>query len=142
MASVNNEEGPYFAELLRVLDESAAWAARIEPGAERLLPAPRSPLGGDDARAHPYELSHAAWHSLSHAVDHRSCQRARRSGYRHADRRAGAGGPVAATQLDAARQNLACAPPHVGAVVVLPVLRGQSWRATTPTSVMRRTEAP
>ena len=65
MASVNNEDGPHFAELLRVLDESAAWAARIGPGAERLRPAPRSPLRGDDDRAHPYELSHAAWHSLS-----------------------------------------------------------------------------
>jgi hypothetical protein len=76
VASVNNEDGPYFAELLRVLDESAGWAARMEPDAERLQPAPRSPLRGDDARAHPYELSHAAWHSLSHAVDHLSCLRA------------------------------------------------------------------
>ena len=76
MASVNNEDGPYFAELLRVLDESAAWAARIGQDVERLLPAPRSPLRGDDDRVHPYELSHAAWHSLSHAVDHLSCLRA------------------------------------------------------------------
>ncbi len=73
LASVNDEDGPHFAELLRVLDQSGAWAARIAPGAERLQPAPRSPLRGDDDRAHPYELSHAAWHSLSHAVDHLSC---------------------------------------------------------------------
>jgi hypothetical protein len=53
VASVNNEDGPYFAELLRVLDESAGWAARMEPDAERLQPAPRSPLRGDDDRAHP-----------------------------------------------------------------------------------------
>lgn len=70
MASVNNEDGPHFAELLRVLDESAVWAAQMEPGARRLQPAPRSPLREDDVRAHPYELSHAAWHCLSHAVDH------------------------------------------------------------------------
>jgi hypothetical protein len=76
VACVNNEDGPHFAELLRALDESDTWAARIGPGAERLRPAPRSPLWGDDDRAHPYELSHAAWHSLSHAVDHLSCLRA------------------------------------------------------------------
>ena len=76
MACVNNEVRQHFAELLRVLDESDTWAARIGPGAERLRPAPRSPLREDDDRAHPYELSHAAWHSLSHAVDHLSCLRA------------------------------------------------------------------
>jgi len=27
----------------------------------------------DDQRTHPYELSHAAWHSLSHAVDPLNC---------------------------------------------------------------------
>ena len=69
MACVNNEDGPHFTELLGALDESGAWAARIGPGAERLRPAPRSPLRRDDDRAHPYELSHAAWHSLGHAVD-------------------------------------------------------------------------
>src|SRR2546421_9672254 len=66
VACVNKEDRSHFAELLRALDESDTWAARIGPGAERLRPAPRSPLWGDDDRAHPYELSHAAWHSLSH----------------------------------------------------------------------------
>jgi hypothetical protein len=42
----------------------------------RLRPAPRSSLRGDDDRAHPYQLSHAVWHSLSNAVDHLSCLRA------------------------------------------------------------------
>ena len=73
---MNDEDGPYFAELLRVLGESGAWVARIGPAANPLRPAPRSPLRGDDDRAHPYEVSHAAWHSLSHAVDHLSCLRA------------------------------------------------------------------
>lgn len=76
VAAMNDEDGPYFAELLRVLGESGAWAARIGPAANPLRPAPRSPLRGDDDRAHPYEVSHAAWHSLSHAVDHLSCLRA------------------------------------------------------------------
>jgi hypothetical protein len=30
----------------------------------------------DDERTHPYELSHAAWHSLIHAVDHLNCLQA------------------------------------------------------------------
>lgn len=38
--------------------------------------APRSPMRGDDERLHPYEISHAAWHSLGHAVDHLTCLRA------------------------------------------------------------------
>jgi hypothetical protein len=73
---MNDEDGPYLAELLRVLGESGTWAARISPDAERPRPAPHSPMCGDDNRLHPYELSHAAWHSLSHAVDHLGCLRA------------------------------------------------------------------
>ena len=73
---MDDEDGPYFAELLRVLGDSDGWAARIDPAADRPRPAPHSPLRGDDDRAHPYELSHATWHSLSHAVDHLSCLRA------------------------------------------------------------------
>ena len=51
------------------------WLSRIDPGAERQRPAPGSPLRGDDDRTHPYETSHAAWHALSHAVDHLHCLR-------------------------------------------------------------------
>ena len=73
---MDDEDRPYLAELLRVLSETDRWAARIDPAADRPRPAPGSPLCGDDTRAHPYEPSHATWHSLSHAVDHLSCLRA------------------------------------------------------------------
>jgi hypothetical protein len=33
-------------------------------------------MRGDDGRLHPYERSHAAWHSLGRAVDHLTCLRA------------------------------------------------------------------
>jgi hypothetical protein len=70
---VDDNDGRYLAQLLDVLAQSDSWAARIHPSVPPSRPAPRSPLRGDDDRAHPYELSHAAWHSLSHAVDHLGC---------------------------------------------------------------------
>lgn len=73
---MNDDDGRYLAQLLEVLAQSESWAARIDSAAEPSRPAPGSPLRGDDDRAHPYELSHAAWHSLSHAVDHLGCLRA------------------------------------------------------------------
>lgn len=63
----------HFQALLRELSQVDAWVARIDPAASHPGPAPGSPLRGDDARTHPYELSHGAWHSLSHAVDHLNC---------------------------------------------------------------------
>ncbi|PRX96238.1 hypothetical protein CLV72_108245 [Allonocardiopsis opalescens] len=35
----------------------------------------RSSLAGDDAKSDPYQVSHAAWHALTVAVDHLSCLR-------------------------------------------------------------------
>lgn len=34
---------------------------------------PRSALAGDDAKTDPYQVSHAAWHALTVAVDHLDC---------------------------------------------------------------------
>lgn len=34
-----------------------------------------SALAGDDAKTHPYEVSHSAWHALTVAVDHLHCLR-------------------------------------------------------------------
>lgn len=56
-----------------MLSKVDGWTARIDPGAQRQYPAPRSPLTIDDQRTHPYQTSHAAWHALSHAVDHLHC---------------------------------------------------------------------
>lgn len=68
-------DGKWLAETLRVLQQPDAWAARTGADGPGLRPAPRSPLCGDDNQAHPYQLSHAAWHFLSGAVDHLGCLR-------------------------------------------------------------------
>ncbi|MEU8362677.1 hypothetical protein AB0C27_42340 [Nonomuraea sp. NPDC048882] len=56
------------------------WLARIDrwqhltgeqPDAWRVDP--RSALAGDDAKTDPYQVSHAAWHALTVAVDHLGC---------------------------------------------------------------------
>ena len=73
MACVDDKDRPDYVELLRLLGLVDGWAARIDPDADRPQPPPGSALRGDDLRTHPYELSHAAWHSLSHAVDHFNC---------------------------------------------------------------------
>jgi hypothetical protein len=73
---MDDEDGKHLAELLGVLSEVDAWAARTNADASRLRPSPRSSLRGDDGKAHPYDLSHAVWHSLSHAVDHLGSLRA------------------------------------------------------------------
>jgi hypothetical protein len=73
---VDDEDGKYLAEMLRVLSETEAWAARTNAEAPRLRPACHSSLRGDDDRTHPYELSHTVWRHLSNAVDHLSCLQA------------------------------------------------------------------
>jgi hypothetical protein len=71
---VDDEDGKYLAEMLRVLSETEAWAARTNAEAPRLRPAPCSSLRGDDDRTNPYELSHAVWRHLSNAVDLRELE--------------------------------------------------------------------
>ena len=73
---MDDEDGRHLAETLRVLSETGTWAARTNADAARLRPAPGSKLFMDDEQAHPYELSHAAWHLLSNAVDHLGCLQA------------------------------------------------------------------
>jgi hypothetical protein len=72
---MNEADGRVLRELLRVLGESEPWARRASSPAG-LVPALRSAMRGDDDRLHPYEMSHAAWHSLVHAVDHLTCLQA------------------------------------------------------------------
>lgn len=73
---VDDEDGKYLAETLRVLGEAEAWAARTSADAARLRPAPGSSLRGDDDQVFPYSLSHAVWDALDHAVDHLTCLQA------------------------------------------------------------------
>jgi hypothetical protein len=48
---VDDEDGKYLAETLRVLSEAEGWAARTSAEAARLRPAPGSSLRGDDDQA-------------------------------------------------------------------------------------------
>jgi hypothetical protein len=72
---VDEKDRPHYEELLHLLSPVDGWVRRIDPDhADRPQEPPLgSPMRTDDARTHPYELSHAAWHSLSHAVDHLNC---------------------------------------------------------------------
>jgi hypothetical protein len=74
--AMDDEDGKYLAETLRVLGDADAWAARTNADAPRLRPAPRSSLRGDDDQAFPYAVSHAVWRHLATAVDHLACLRA------------------------------------------------------------------
>ena len=75
VSCVDDKDGPHYEELLRLLGEVDGWLARIDPdhAGRPQQPAPGSPMRADDKLLHPYQLSHATWHSLSHAVDHLSC---------------------------------------------------------------------
>lgn len=75
MSGVDDKDGPHYAELLRLLGDVDSWLSRIDPDAYPPRPSPGSPLRADDERTSPYQLSHAVWHSLSHAVDHLNCLR-------------------------------------------------------------------
>lgn len=55
--AVDDEDGKYLAEMIRVLSETEAWAARTNTAAPRLRPASYSSLRGDDDRTHPYGLA-------------------------------------------------------------------------------------
>jgi hypothetical protein len=64
------EEGKWLEETLYVLQAVDVWAARIGDDGSGWQPAPRSALRGDDDKAHPYQLSNAAWLLLGGAADH------------------------------------------------------------------------
>ncbi|MGH3648782.1 MAG: hypothetical protein ACRDTM_16605, partial [Micromonosporaceae bacterium] len=70
-----NEKDQHLAQLLSALKPLDGWLARVDPSGARESLAPRSALVGDDRYTDPYQLSHAAWNSLSHAVDHLHCLR-------------------------------------------------------------------
>jgi len=73
---VDEDDRPYYVQLLRTLAEIDGWLARLDPAAaERGQPASGSPMRGDDERLDPYQISHAVHNSLSHGVDHLHCLR-------------------------------------------------------------------
>jgi hypothetical protein len=73
---MDDEDGKHLADTIRILQQVQGREARTNADASRPRPAPRSPLRGDDDKAHPYDLSNESWRHLSTAVDHLSCLRA------------------------------------------------------------------
>jgi hypothetical protein len=69
-ADVDEQEQAEFRDLLKKLDGIGPWLDRISPAAPEQSPRAGSSLAGDDKRVCPYQTSHAAWHAISHAVDH------------------------------------------------------------------------
>ncbi|TWJ20853.1 hypothetical protein [Micromonospora endolithica] len=69
------EEHQLFTEMFRHLDKIDPWLTRMDPEGPRPRLQERSDLSRDDKETHPYQLSQAAWHALSHAVDHLHCLR-------------------------------------------------------------------
>ncbi|TDC47630.1 hypothetical protein E1258_28450 [Micromonospora sp. KC207] len=70
-----DDEQQLFAEMFRHLDKIDPWLKRMDPDGPRERPQERSELSRDNKEANPHQLSQAAWHSLSHAVDHLHCLR-------------------------------------------------------------------
>jgi hypothetical protein len=57
------------------LDRIDPWLGRMDPAGTHPDPAERSAMSRDDKETNPFQMSHAAWHALSHAVDHLHCLR-------------------------------------------------------------------
>jgi hypothetical protein len=67
------DEQADLAKLITLLRRAAAFQERtgVDPNAAAVDPG--SALDGDDRRAYPHQLSHAAWHALTISVDHLHC---------------------------------------------------------------------
>ncbi len=67
------DEQADLAKLITLLGHAAALQERtgVDPNAAAVDPG--SALAGDDRRAYPHQLSHAAWHALTISVDHLHC---------------------------------------------------------------------
>ncbi|MEU4781039.1 hypothetical protein [Micromonospora sp. NPDC023633] len=70
-----DDEQQLFAEMFRQLDRIDPWLKRLDPDGPRERPQERSTLSRDNKETDPHQLSQAAWHALSHAVDHLHCLR-------------------------------------------------------------------
>ncbi|MBM0201836.1 hypothetical protein JNW90_01035 [Micromonospora sp. STR1s_5] len=67
---MNDHEKPRFEAMLHDLEVVDDWAERLDPDTPKPPIGQRSPLAADDRKLDPYQLSHASWWALSHAVDH------------------------------------------------------------------------
>jgi len=74
---VSDEEQQDLRVLLTILEKIDPWlgvVASDEPSGAWVVQ-PRSPLSTDDARTHPYRVSHRAWMAVTPAVDFLACLR-------------------------------------------------------------------
>lgn len=67
---MEDDEKPFFEAMLGTLKRVDQWRSRLDPDTPFNRIADGSPMSGDNKRLDPYQLSHAAWLALSHAVDH------------------------------------------------------------------------
>ncbi|MFE4574612.1 hypothetical protein [Streptomyces chartreusis] len=72
---MTDEEDQYLRQLLTVLDNARRFDAYTHENKGQWQVQPRSSLAGDDAKSHPHQVSHSAWHALTVAVDHLQCLR-------------------------------------------------------------------
>jgi hypothetical protein len=67
------DEQADLAELIKLLGRAVAWQERTGSDPDASAIDPGSALAGDDRRTDPHQVSHAAWHALTIAVDHLHC---------------------------------------------------------------------
>jgi hypothetical protein len=70
LVTVSDEEARQISDLLDLLFEVEEWMDTDLPPVQK-----GSAFAGDDAKTHPYEVSHAVNNSLNIAVDHLHCMR-------------------------------------------------------------------
>ena len=73
LAELTPDEERQIRELLQALDVVPEWLTLTSSLQPRLVPG--SDLAYDDGRAHPYEVSYAAWAAMLAAVSHLACLR-------------------------------------------------------------------
>lgn len=72
---MTDEEDQYLRKLLALLDGARRFDTYTHENKGQWQVQPRSSLAGDDAKSHPHQVSHSAWHALTVAVDHLQCLR-------------------------------------------------------------------
>ena len=72
---MNADEHRDLRKLLELLERAKRWEELTGNPSDTWQAQAGSALAGDDAKTDPYQLSHAAWHALTMAVDHLHCLR-------------------------------------------------------------------
>jgi hypothetical protein len=72
---MNADEHRDLRKLLELLERAKPWEELTGNPSDTWQAQAGSALAGDDAKTDPYQLSHAAWHALTVAVDHLHCLR-------------------------------------------------------------------